>query len=301
MHSRQPPRYTQTAKDRDHKTNDDSVSSAKNRNLEKPMPAEHSLCIYTQVANNFEKNENVVTRGIANWCTGYEAKKCRQAISDVGFWFVDIPRTGSTSIKTVLGQEIGYPYGKDYAKKEANRWLCESSSLLRDHSPSWWVKKVVGEECWKELETFTIIRNPLEWICSINAYYNKECVRVGQNTITIEQHLEHLLCPEHRNQPLYSGRETQKTYWSPYNVTQADMIMEAGTAQVKHLLCFDDLKNILNKTLPGITGIKPGALASIHREKSTRKPVLKQSEIKLCEEYLRDDFRLYELAKSFSG
>ena len=61
-----------------------------------------------------------------------------------GFWFVDIPRTSSSSIKVELGNAYGAPYGK------AN--LIESQfstkQTIPDHVPAVYMRTHLGVESW---------------------------------------------------------------------------------------------------------------------------------------------------------
>lgn len=71
-------------------------------------------------------------------------------------WFVDIPRTSSTSVKTKLGQLYGSAYGKCYDRQNARK----SGTVLVDHTPASKVIRVIGRENWDQLYTFSFVRNP---------------------------------------------------------------------------------------------------------------------------------------------
>lgn len=263
-----------------------------------------SLARYVHCFPSFESNETLVSRGLAHWSIGLEAAKCREAIVRAGFWFLDVPRTGSTSIKTILGRELGYPFGKNGLQTNGRMCSNYSSALLRDHSPAWWIKKVIGESCWKQLETFSIIRNPYDWICSINAYSNRERTKSNLAPLSIAEHLEKYLSQERRGYPLYSGSMTERANLGPaaiYHLTQCDMVIERGQVQVKHLLCFDGINDHFQEVIPRITGIDREVLLAVHCEKSVSKPNLSGSEKRMVEKYLMDDFELYELSRGGGG
>ena len=80
----------------------------------------------------------------------------RERITSAGFWFVDIPRTGSTSLKTLLEEKFGADYGKSYSRETG----IKKDKILMDHLPACEVKELIGNEAWSGLFTFSIVRNP---------------------------------------------------------------------------------------------------------------------------------------------
>lgn len=87
------------------------------------------------------------------------------AISQIkknGFWFVDIPRTSSTSIKIQLAQK----YGRTYAKTDNN-------GLFTDHLMAKRMMEVLGKDEWKKIFTFTVVRNPWDRAVSFYNYLSK--------------------------------------------------------------------------------------------------------------------------------
>ena len=87
----------------------------------------------------------------------------RRAIGQSGFWFVDIPRTSSSSIRAQLGQRYGVAHGK------SSRWLgaAATDQLVPDHTPVRDMIQLLGEECWSELFTFSVVRNPWDRALSL--------------------------------------------------------------------------------------------------------------------------------------
>ncbi|MCK4895136.1 MAG: sulfotransferase family 2 domain-containing protein [Calditrichia bacterium] len=83
-----------------------------------------------------------------------------------GFWFIDIPRTSSSSIKIELSNVHGPIYGKSnlidkgYGKK----------SYFKDHLTAQEVKSIFKEDLWNKLFTFTIVRNPWDRMLSLYFY-----------------------------------------------------------------------------------------------------------------------------------
>ena len=77
----------------------------------------------------------------------------RHRISKAAVWFIDIPRTSSTSTNIQLRDRFGWPYGK---AKDVHP-LCR---LIRDHTPASEVKEALGCRLWEEIFTFSLVRNP---------------------------------------------------------------------------------------------------------------------------------------------
>jgi hypothetical protein len=82
-----------------------------------------------------------------------------------GFWFVDIPRTSSTSIRS----ELGKAYGKASVieKKHATK------QIFKDHTPAIEMQNILGKKDWESLFTFTLVRNPWDRVLSIYNYRKK--------------------------------------------------------------------------------------------------------------------------------
>ena len=82
------------------------------------------------------------------------------------FWFIDIPRTSSSSIKVELGNRFGIVYGKSrLLEKNLSR-----VQIIPNHIPSILMKKMLGDKLWRSLFKFTIVRNPWDRMVSIFEY-----------------------------------------------------------------------------------------------------------------------------------
>ncbi len=88
-----------------------------------------------------------------------------------GFWFIDIPRTSSSSIRVELGKYFGIPFGKNNIFETK---LSSPYKLYHDHLPVKNIKRKLGSELWNQLFTFTFVRNPWDRIFSFY-YYRKKC------------------------------------------------------------------------------------------------------------------------------
>ena len=95
--------------------------------------------------------------------------RLRRAVERSGFWFVDIPRTSSSSVRTELGEVFGQAYSK------ANLFEREFSAaqIWEDHVPALEVLKYLGPRIWKKIYKFSIVRNPWERIHSQYRYQMK--------------------------------------------------------------------------------------------------------------------------------
>lgn len=69
--------------------------------------------------------------------------RMRRRIQDAGFWFVDIPRTGSTSLKQALGELYGEAFGKRYCRELDAR---AGDTFFPDHTRAYVVRDLVRQK-----------------------------------------------------------------------------------------------------------------------------------------------------------
>lgn len=86
-----------------------------------------------------------------------------------GFWFIDIPRTSSSSIRAELGKRYGIVYGKLKLIEKKHR----SKQIFKDHTPAKQMKEILGPKLWKRIYTFTLVRNPWDRMVSLYHYRRK--------------------------------------------------------------------------------------------------------------------------------
>jgi hypothetical protein len=89
--------------------------------------------------------------------------RVKRKLAQTGIWFVDIPRTSSTSIKVELGRQLGSLYGKYYDRQKGVR----SGSPISDHTPAVQMRRLIGQDLWSQMYTFSFVRNPWERFYSL--------------------------------------------------------------------------------------------------------------------------------------
>ena len=85
----------------------------------------------------------------------------RSRLREMGFWFVDIPRTSSTSLKLAFYKK----YGKVFGRPSASQGI--GMGLIPPHLPARLLREQLGGELWESLYSFSIIRNPFERALSL--------------------------------------------------------------------------------------------------------------------------------------
>ena len=85
-------------------------------------------------------------------------------IQEVKFWFVDIPRTGSTSLKAVLSAKHGRIFGKNGVRQGVKK------GLIADHTTALEMIELIGEVTWDQIFTFSFVRNPWDRLVSLYLY-----------------------------------------------------------------------------------------------------------------------------------
>ena len=92
-----------------------------------------------------------------------------EEIRRCGFWFIDIPRTSSSSIRVELSRQYGPVYGKQNLLELQHACY----QLLPDHIPAVSMRQFLGNELWESIFTFTFVRNPWDRMVSLYRYLRK--------------------------------------------------------------------------------------------------------------------------------
>lgn len=118
-----------------------------------------------------------------------------------GFWFVDIPRTSSSSIRTELARRFGSIYGKtnllDPSLLSVVHHRHQSMKVLDigDHSTAQHIRRVLGSRVWSNIFTFALVRNPWDRMASLYFYRLKK----GQidSTLSFREYISQLRSPQY--------------------------------------------------------------------------------------------------------
>lgn len=166
----------------------------------------------------------------------YKRRKKRfiRKVMSTGLWFVDIPRTGSTSIKYVLTREFGLDYGKSY-----DRTTCQKfDTFFPDHTDAHSVSLLLGKRNWNSIYSFSFVRNPWDRFYSLYKY------RVAngdfERDILFKDYVLSLTTPRYRH------IESPYSY-AGYHMSMCDYLEDStGTIQVKDIFRFEERATALS-------------------------------------------------------
>lgn len=86
------------------------------------------------------------------------------------FIFVHVPKTGGTSIKTVLQRHGTMSVYKEYKY----RGVVQENKNLWKHSKSQTIKNNIPRDLWNSCFKFAFVRNPWDWLVSVYFYIKKD-------------------------------------------------------------------------------------------------------------------------------
>ena len=98
-------------------------------------------------------------------------EKYRQEIIKQGFWFVDVPRTSSSSIRYELSNNFSNVNGKEGFLPEDSQY--SHPTTIEVHRTAKIIRHFVGVREWDKLFTFGFIRNPYMRVWSMYCYHIK--------------------------------------------------------------------------------------------------------------------------------
>jgi len=154
-----------------------------------------------------------------------------KTVKKSGFWFVDIPRTGSTLIRHNLFEEFGYPHGK--TKKNRPR---QKKMYLPAHRTAQMARQTIGPHLWGKLFTFTFVRNPYDRFVSLYLHF-----RYRENRFDWD--FEEFARDLHKFDP--SGAVAKKPF---YAYRQVDYVMdERGIPLLSFVGKYETRENDLEK------------------------------------------------------
>ncbi|MCH8474642.1 MAG: sulfotransferase family protein [Opitutales bacterium] len=171
-----------------------------------------------------------------------EKRQFRRQVAKANVWFIDIPRTGSTSIKSALSIKYGPAFDKKFhrqsdRKKKASPF--KGAPYLDAHVPASQVRKMLGDTVYDGLFTFTFVRHPLDRFFSLFNYR----VLVGDlsRDLKFKDYAKHLqkVSTRHPDSPFYK---------SPYFLTMSDYILnEKDEPLVSKIYKFENREPAINE------------------------------------------------------
>lgn len=151
------------------------------------------------------------------------------------FWFIDVPRTSSTSIQIMMGDKYGAPFGKNHDGEKYVTGI--SSFLIPSHTPAFVMQDLVGADLWDSLESFSIVRDPYRWCVSLWFYTQKASSLEMRCVDTFADFLDSFA--EKLAPPLHARAVFPSSYRQSDYVTDLD-----GNVIVKKILKFEDREAI---------------------------------------------------------
>lgn len=164
--------------------------------------------------------------------------KGKREVEGHGFWYVDVPRTSSSSIRTELSREFGPSYGKNNI---LDKPASATSQVFDDHIPAIIMQKILGKRRWEKIFTFSIVRNPWDRTLSIYHYRRK----VGNIPLewSFKEYVQNLVADKH-------NKGHFKYYGFRYG--SADFVCDGdGSIIVDYIVRYEsrekDLKNVASR------------------------------------------------------
>lgn len=202
-------------------------------------------------------------------------------VRKAGCWFVDIPRTSSTSIRVEMGRIFGLGFGKKCPPEEESGQI----SALGDHVTAQDVRRRFGGDLWKELFTFSFVRNPWDRFLSLY-FYRKNCGELPN--ISFKDYARQLDAPRYKGHGLYVD--------PAYYYSMSDFLLDQdGRLLVNFVGRYENRENDL-KVVADRLGVE---FSGLHLQKTKNK---KQHYSEYYDEETRALVgRVYQLDISFFG
>ena len=123
----------------------------------------------------------------------------RHDIDRFRFWFIDIPRTSSSSIKVELGKRYGISFGKSRLI-ETN---LATTQIIPNHIPARRMRDNLGKQLWSDLFTFALVRNP--WDRMVSLYQYRSLIGNIPNELGFREYIRELFKSRGRGLFKYHG------------------------------------------------------------------------------------------------
>jgi len=214
----------------------------------------------------------------------YKLLLLKASLSKNIFWYVDIPRTGSTFLRDSLFKEVGWPHGK--AGISAKKRERSSTEFFGPHSTADEVRQIIGDKIWTSIYTFSVVRNPFDRIASLYLYY-KNTEKIGAGDFKDFCHtIKGSLFWKEQNRPHSPLWRTQKSYL--YDGQNNLLVKEVG--RYENLEKFIDV--VRKKTgllLPNMHIVN----RSIGKPQEGLRAVYDSSTARLVSDFFQEDFETF--------
>ena len=158
----------------------------------------------------------------------------------------------------------------------------QKSVLIPDHTPSFIVKHILGDELWEEIDTFTVVRNPYSWCASL-WHYAMKYNNLGFKTNSFDQFLGSF------EEKLVGQVEGREIYPSSY--MQSDYILDANKkVLLKNIFRLEDKETI--KTFLKAMGVTDYDEGNRIIETNSADYEIKINERKMIERLFAKDFEI---------
>ncbi len=160
-----------------------------------------------------------------------------------GFWFIDIPRTSSSSIRAELGKHFGFPYGKkDILEQEHSS---RRQEIFPSHMTAQKASSAISGFVWRKIFKFTIVRNPWDRVYSLYLFRKKR-KRISES-LSFRDYVISL------HQAFISNKFSQSLFsYPPHRYGSSDFILNSnGEIMVDYIAKYEnrehDLKFIASR------------------------------------------------------
>lgn len=147
-------------------------------------------------------------------------KIIRSDIAKSGVWFVDIPRTGSTSLRHDLMLRFGPCFSKNFHmqnKEEIQKSGRKNHVAVEAHATAQEIRKLIGSVCYDSVYKFAFVRNPLDRFYSL--FHYRQIVGDIDKRISFKRYACSLTTPRFRdpNTPFFKR---------PYYLSMCDYLLD---------------------------------------------------------------------------
>jgi len=188
--------------------------------------------------------KKIINEKIENFKYGILMPIGVKQIKKHGFWFIDIPRTSSTSIRVELGSAYGPAFGKSDVFEKGFKQI----QFIPSHLTAKIMKDNLGSNEWEKIFSFTLVRNPWDRMVSLYHY------RLKSNLLRQDMKFSEFV---KRLKPDMFGKEGTYNYFGHYFGCADYIIDENDNVIVSFVGKYEnrdkDLKYIADKIgLPGL-------------------------------------------------